>query len=156
MKLKRSYDNRIVTGVLGGIAERFGWNANVLRIIWIIFTLFTFPLGIIIYTVLWIVIPLENPNGFKDVTNTKPKITPFQFKSEHLKKTNQIAFKISSLIWTLLFIAGALFLWFRKEDAAGVTNTMGYRLTNLLIEWIPLFLVILFVHLAWYHYLLKK
>ena len=145
--LRRSSTNRLVTGVLGGFSNHFGWNPNVLRVLFSLFCLFTFPIGIIIYTVLWIIMPLEKSYDPKNVTSTNLR---------RLKGAGGIVFKTSSFIWLALFIAGALFLWFRKEDAAGVTNTMGYRLTNLLIEWIPLFLVILFVHLAWYHYLLKK
>ena len=146
MKLKRSYDNRIVTGVLGGIAERFNWNVNILRIIWIIFTLFTFPLGIIIYTLLWIIMPSEKPNE---------KIPQLKSQTHPLKGSGGIVFKTSSFIWSALFIAGALDLWFRTKDGAGVPQTMADRIVGLLAIWIPLFLVILFAHLAWYHYLKK-
>ena len=144
--LKRSSNNRLVTGVLGGFSDHFDWNPNVLRVLFSLFCLFTFPVGIIIYTVLWIVMPAEKPNE---------KIAQLKSQTHPLKGSSRMVFKTSSFIWSVLFVAGALFIWFRKEDAAGVTNTMDYRLTNLLIGWVPLFLVILFAHLAWYHYLKK-
>lgn len=56
--LYRSKTNRVFTGVLGGIAERFGWNANTLRIVWSILTLTPFP-GLIIYLLLWLLVPEE-------------------------------------------------------------------------------------------------
>ncbi|GAY72899.1 MULTISPECIES: PspC domain-containing protein [Lentilactobacillus] len=59
MGLHRSRTNRVFAGVLGGIAEKFGWNANVLRALWSVLTLTPFP-GLIIYLVLWLVVPEED------------------------------------------------------------------------------------------------
>ena len=145
--LKRSSTNRLVTGVLGGFSNHFGWNPNVLRVLFSLFCLFTFPVGIIIYTLLWIIMPLEKASGSKNVTSTNLR---------HLKGAGSIAFKASSFIWSALFIAGALDLLLRTKDGAGVPQTMGDRIVGLLALWVPLFLVILFTHLAWYHYSLKK
>lgn len=56
--LYRSRQRNIVAGVMGGIAERYGWNANLLRIIFVIVSLISaaFP-GIIVYIVLWLIMP---------------------------------------------------------------------------------------------------
>lgn len=56
--LYRSSRHNMVAGVMGGIAERFGWNANLLRIIFVILSLMSaaFP-GILVYLVLWLVMP---------------------------------------------------------------------------------------------------
>ena len=144
--LKRSSTNRLVTGVLGGFSDHFGWNPNVLRVLFSLFCLFTFPVGIIIYTVLWIVMPTEKPNE---------KIPQLKSQTHPLKGSSRMVFKTSSFIWLVLFIAGALDLWFRTKDGAGVPQTMGDHIVGLLAIWVPLFLVILFAHLAWYHYLKK-
>ena len=53
IKIKRSRNNRVFAGVIGGIAENYDWNANVLRVIWAILTLTPFP-GLIAYLVLWL------------------------------------------------------------------------------------------------------
>ncbi|ARN91436.1 PspC domain-containing protein [Levilactobacillus brevis] len=53
IKIKRSRNNRVFAGVIGGIAENYDWNANVLRVIWVILTLTPFP-GLIAYLVLWL------------------------------------------------------------------------------------------------------
>ncbi|WP_281164438.1 PspC domain-containing protein [Liquorilactobacillus sicerae] len=55
--IKRSRTNRVFAGVLGGIAEKYGWDPTVLRVIWVILTLTPFP-GLIIYLVLWLL--MEN------------------------------------------------------------------------------------------------
>ena len=65
--LYRSNRSRMIAGVMGGIAERFGWNANLVRIIFILVSVLSaaFP-GILVYIVLWFVMPkkkeYEQPN----------------------------------------------------------------------------------------------
>lgn len=58
--LRRSRDNRWFAGVIGGLAEHFGLSANALRLIYVIVSIASaaFP-GILIYLVLWLVIPME-------------------------------------------------------------------------------------------------
>ncbi|MCH4247560.1 MAG: PspC domain-containing protein [Acinetobacter populi] len=59
--LYRSNQRRMIAGVMGGIAERFGWNATLLRIIFVIVSVMSaaFP-GILVYLVLWLLIPKQN------------------------------------------------------------------------------------------------
>ena len=56
--LYRSNRSNMIAGVMGGIAERFGWNANLLRIIFVFVSCLSaaFP-GILVYLVLWLVMP---------------------------------------------------------------------------------------------------
>ena len=58
--LYRSNRSNMIAGVMGGIAERFGWNANLLRIIFILISVMSaaFP-GILVYLVLWLVMPKQ-------------------------------------------------------------------------------------------------
>ena len=58
-RLTRSQDEWIA-GICGGIAQYFGWDKDLTRIIWLLLTLFTagFP-GIIAYIVLLILMPKE-------------------------------------------------------------------------------------------------
>lgn len=60
--LYRSNRSNMIAGVMGGIAERFGWNANLLRIIFVLVSVMSaaFP-GILVYLVLWLVIPKRQP-----------------------------------------------------------------------------------------------
>lgn len=59
-KLTRSTTDRWIAGVCGGIGDYLEIDPNVIRVIWIIFTVPTgfFP-GIIIYILLWILLPEE-------------------------------------------------------------------------------------------------
>lgn len=58
--LYRSNQQSMIAGVMGGIAERFGWNANLLRLIFIVISLMSaaFP-GILVYLILWLVMPKQ-------------------------------------------------------------------------------------------------
>jgi phage shock protein C len=54
----RKSKNRMIAGVCGGIAEWLGWDATLVRILYILVSILSvaFP-GILVYIVLWIVMP---------------------------------------------------------------------------------------------------
>ena len=56
--LRRSRSNRVVAGVVGGLAEYVGISPNLARVIYVAASLVSaaFP-GLIVYVVLWILIP---------------------------------------------------------------------------------------------------
>jgi phage shock protein PspC (stress-responsive transcriptional regulator) len=58
--LSRSRHDRMLAGVIGGIAWRFGWNSTALRVIYVILSIASaaFP-GILVYLILWLLIPEE-------------------------------------------------------------------------------------------------
>lgn len=57
--LSRSRNSRMVAGVLGGIAEHFGWDANLLRILFLISFLLPGP-QFLAYLVAWIIMPEDD------------------------------------------------------------------------------------------------
>lgn len=58
--LRRSRGNRMIAGVMGGIAQRYGWSPTLLRVIFVLVSVLSagFP-GIIVYLVMWLLIPSE-------------------------------------------------------------------------------------------------
>ena len=50
----------MLAGVVGGIARRFGWNSNLLRLVYVLVSILSagFP-GILAYLILWLLIPEE-------------------------------------------------------------------------------------------------
>lgn len=56
-KLKRSKD-KMVAGVCAGIAEYFGWDPTLVRLVYFLLSVFSagFP-GLFAYAILWIVMP---------------------------------------------------------------------------------------------------
>lgn len=59
-KLRRSRQNNMIAGVVGGLAKYFDIDVTVLRIIYVLISIFSaaFP-GIIVYLILWVIMPLE-------------------------------------------------------------------------------------------------
>ena len=55
-KLTRS-SNQVIAGVCGGLAEYFGWEPTMVRIIYVLLTIFTAFSGVLVYVVMWIVMP---------------------------------------------------------------------------------------------------
>ncbi|MDI4585219.1 DUF3923 family protein [Oenococcus sp. UCMA 14587] len=55
--------------------------------------------------------------------------------------------KISSILWSCIFVVGALFMWFRKTDGANIQNSSTYRFVSLGM-WTFLFMIVLVVHLV--------
>ena len=58
-KLTRS-NNRVIAGVCAGLAEWLGWDIALVRLLYLLVSIFSagFP-GIIAYAILWIVMPEE-------------------------------------------------------------------------------------------------
>lgn len=49
--------NRVIAGVCGGIAEYFGLDYTLTRLIYSLLTIFTAFAGLIIYLILWMIMP---------------------------------------------------------------------------------------------------
>jgi phage shock protein C len=59
-KLTRSREHNIIAGVMGGIAGYIGWSPFKVRLLFVLVSCLSaaFP-GIIVYLVLWFLMPLE-------------------------------------------------------------------------------------------------
>ena len=58
--LSRSLNDRMIAGVMGGIAHRYGWNVTLVRVLFVLISIGSaaFP-GILVYLILWLLIPNE-------------------------------------------------------------------------------------------------
>ncbi|HEU4858134.1 MAG TPA: PspC domain-containing protein [Rhodanobacteraceae bacterium] len=56
--LRRSRSNRMLAGVIGGLADYFGLDPTLARVIYVLVSIFSaaFP-GILVYILLWILVP---------------------------------------------------------------------------------------------------
>jgi phage shock protein PspC (stress-responsive transcriptional regulator) len=72
--LQRARQDKMIAGVVGGLARRFGMDPTVLRIIYVLVSLFSaaFP-GILVYLILWILMPQEPVPG-PDAPGGQPPI----------------------------------------------------------------------------------
>lgn len=62
-KLTRPRDGRMFSGVCAGVANFFGLDVSLVRIVYVFATFFTAFAGLLIYFILLIIIP-EEPNRF--------------------------------------------------------------------------------------------
>ena len=58
--LFRPREDRVLAGVLAGIARRYDWNPTLVRLLYVIASVLSaaFP-GILVYLILWLLIPEE-------------------------------------------------------------------------------------------------
>jgi phage shock protein C len=59
MRLERTHD-KVIGGVCGGIAKYFGWDAAIVRLLYVVLSVASvgFP-GMLVYLILWIAMPEE-------------------------------------------------------------------------------------------------
>lgn len=57
-RLRRSRSNKMIAGVIGGLARYFGFDPTVARVLYVILSVISvaFP-GILVYILLWIIMP---------------------------------------------------------------------------------------------------
>ena len=55
----RTASDRMIAGVCGGLAVQFGLPTAVMRLAFVLMTLFAGGIGLVIYAVLWAVMPLD-------------------------------------------------------------------------------------------------
>lgn len=64
-KLHRSRNHRMIAGVMGGVAEYFGWSPNLTRILFFIISSASVAVpGILIYLILWLIMPKATADSY--------------------------------------------------------------------------------------------
>lgn len=60
-RFTRSRRDRMIAGVMGGIARRLGWSPTLLRVVFVLVSVMSaaFP-GILVYLILWVLMPQGN------------------------------------------------------------------------------------------------
>ena len=58
--LRRSSSDRILLGVCGGIGQRFGIDANLVRLIWVAFSIGSVGMGVLVYVAVGLILPEES------------------------------------------------------------------------------------------------
>ena len=71
----RSRANRRIAGVCGGLAEEFGVSVTVLRLAFVLATLMSWGLGLVLYLTLWVVMPYR-PGPARLVEGVPPRTLP--------------------------------------------------------------------------------
>ncbi len=64
-KLAKS-EKKVIAGVCGGVAEYFGIDVTIVRVIWVICSFVLCGFGLILYIVMWIVLPKAQKASYED------------------------------------------------------------------------------------------
>ncbi|HOC96596.1 MAG TPA: PspC domain-containing protein [bacterium] len=104
-KLYRSSRDMYIGGVCGGLGEVMNVDSNIIRIIFILFAIF--GAGVLIYLVMWAVLPLKTLDEYEAEEHDENTI--------NMEKTRDDVYKIANernihFLGTLLIFVGALFL----------------------------------------------
>ncbi|MBK9291114.1 MAG: PspC domain-containing protein [Bacteroidetes bacterium] len=111
----RSRINRIIGGVCGGLSERLNFDVSILRLIFVLLTLFGGG-GLLIYIVLWIIVPerpWELPGNSATADGSQsdsPKYEPYNKSYEPYAGPDASGNKMRLLLGAGLIFAGILFL----------------------------------------------
>lgn len=73
-RLYRSPDDRMLTGVAGGVAEALDVDPSIIRIVWVLLAFLTGGIALVVYIVMAIVVP-ERPPGVP-VGGSRPGVDP--------------------------------------------------------------------------------
>lgn len=104
-RLYRSEENRVIAGVCGGLGEFFNIDPTIIRIIFVILTIFGGS-GLLIYLILWIVIPSESQSGIVSKSTIKGNV------AEIKTKINSLGNDYSRFWWALFIVVlGFIFLF---------------------------------------------
>ncbi|EOC99875.1 PspC domain-containing protein [Caldisalinibacter kiritimatiensis] len=135
-RLYRSTNDKVISGVCGGVAEYFEIDPTIVRILWAVIALSSWGIGVFAYIVCIIVIPenpffssssIENNSTTSTTSNSHSVIDPNRNKLALgivliglggflLLKRFNLWFNFRYLLPTLLIVAGVYVLVRRKDE----------------------------------------
>jgi len=119
-KLYRSDKDKMIAGVCAGLGNYFGIEPILIRLIFILITLFGGG-GVLIYLILWLIIPSESSQGSISEENIKINADEIKLKAQEFansakiyadKKGNKKTFGLILLILGIIFLANNFQLFF--------------------------------------------
>ncbi len=66
--LIRPFAGRKLAGVCQGLANQYGWDVTLIRVITVLLAVFTFPIALIAYLLFWLIVP-EEPRPLPPATH---------------------------------------------------------------------------------------
>jgi len=90
-KLYRSQTDSMIAGVCGGLADHFGLDSSLVRILFVLFVLVPPGLGILIYLAMWLIVPRAG-------TQTTPPETVRAGAAEIAEKARTVGGEVRSSV----------------------------------------------------------
>ncbi len=73
--LKRSRSNRMLLGVCGGMGETLGIDANLVRLLWVAFSIGSIGTGVLVYVLLGLLLPEDEPTAVTAYRDEPQEVT---------------------------------------------------------------------------------
>jgi len=111
-KLYRSETNRVLAGVAGGLGEYFQIDPTLIRLLFVLLTIFGGG-GVLVYIILWILIPNENSVNNDSDENIKKNTEEFKAKAKNFAEGFKgMSVESSPRNWFgfIIIVLGLLFL----------------------------------------------
>ncbi|HEY4964529.1 MAG TPA: PspC domain-containing protein [Candidatus Saccharimonadales bacterium] len=117
-RLYRDIDNAMIAGVSSGLAQYFGIDVLLIRILFVVAVLATFGWGILLYIVLWLLVPEAKTSSERlqmagkpvNVDSLKEIVGRADVKGAASRAHDTLADPINSLFRFLLKLVGILFI----------------------------------------------
>lgn len=110
-RLYRSEKNKVIAGVAGGLGKYFNVDPNIIRILFVLLTIFGGS-GLIIYIVLWLVIPSESSPQNVTSESIKSNIEDMKYKTQTFAQNLRVRKDTeNSKFWWAIIIIGIGFLF---------------------------------------------
>lgn len=109
--LYRSQSNRVIAGVCGGLGEFFNIDPSIIRILFVLGTLFGGS-GLLIYIVLWIVIPTHNQTSNNPKDHIKENVEEIRQTAQNFASDLRVHRDHNSKQWIgiIILVLGLIFL----------------------------------------------
>jgi len=102
-RLYRAEKNRVIGGVAAGLADYFDLDPNFVRLLFVL-SAFIFGLGILVYLLLWILLPTESKLKQPESKNIKENVQDIAYKSRGAAQKTGSLFNTEPRVWLAIAI----------------------------------------------------
>lgn len=85
-RLYRSEHDRVIAGVCGGLRDYLGIDANLLRVIFVLLAVFAGGSGLLIYVVLWALVPRQSRVGISPTETAMDAVNEVRDRFQSLRR----------------------------------------------------------------------
>jgi len=137
-RLFRDTDNAIIAGVASGLAQYFGLDVILIRILFVVAVIITFGWGILLYIVLWVLVPEAKTSSDRlqmagkpvNVDSLKEIVGRADVKGAAKRVNAAIVGPINGIFRFLLKVLGIFFVLSGLSLVFGLIATETYVLSN--------------------------
>jgi phage shock protein PspC (stress-responsive transcriptional regulator) len=137
-RLFRDTDNALIAGVAAGVGNYFGLNAVVVRIAFIVLTIISWGTGIIVYILLWLILPpartasekLQMQGKQVTLEALKDSVAKAEIPEKTKRVNDSILSAINAMLRFLVKLAGVGFILSGLGVLFGVGVTKAYMMLH--------------------------